>query len=261
MQLSKIALNQQDEPASFLPMVETTHKNTRYPNFGSKVAAAMRREGVSVMDIKQALNVSYEMARRYSLGEAKPRDDRMRKLAGLLKESPASLQFDEDGSTQSPSTGGSVQVLEWESADDLPEGQFVLVPRFDVKISAGNGRATYDAQEKDQPQAFRADWVRKLGLRKKGLMVVYANGDSMAPRINDGDALLVDRTQTDIVDGKVYALRYGSDLRVKRLSKRFDGGLLIRSDNSKDYPDEAVRPEEMQHIEVIGRVVHVSGEV
>ena len=154
---------------------------------------------------------------------------------------------------------GLYPVPAWESADELPEGQFVLVPRFKVQLSAGTGRMAFHIDRK-RPLPFLNDWIRSIGVRNVAqLVLVYAGGDSMEPRIRDGDLLLMDMGQQQVRDGQIYGLRYREELRVKRLFTRVDGGLLIRSDNLALYPDEIIAPDSSEHLEILGRIVWAGG--
>lgn len=152
-------------------------------------------------------------------------------------------------------------ILTWEHPQDLPAGDFALVRRLEVKLSAGNGHEHVDIlldQEK-QPQAFRADWIRKKGLKPASLACMEATGPSMEPRIQHGDGLVVDLSQTEVLDGRVYALWYDGGERVKRLYRLPGGGLRITSDNPGFAPIDLL-PHQLEHVRVIGRVVHVAGE-
>ena len=44
-------------------------------------------------------------------------------------------------------------------------------------------------------------------------------GDSMEPRLSEGDLILVDRAQQQISDGIAYVLRLGDDLLVKYVQR------------------------------------------
>lgn len=152
-------------------------------------------------------------------------------------------------------------IVAWEKPEDLPDGEYVIIPRYDLHVAAGNGHVVYDELEHDQGQAYRTSSIRSLGTCAANLMTVYARGESMEPSIYDGDALLVDRGQLSVKDRQVYVIRYGHEIRVKRLFLRPDGGLRIVSDNASAFPEEIVKAEEMQHIEIIGRVVERSGKM
>jgi phage repressor protein C with HTH and peptisase S24 domain len=152
-------------------------------------------------------------------------------------------------------------ILAWEHQDDLPAGEFVMIPRLNVHLSAGGGREQVEIEfVEKQPQAFRADWVRKKRLRPSKLASMVAVGDSMEDRIHDGDAVVVDTSQTEVLDGKVYALWYEGGERIKRLYRLPGGGLRIHSDNVARHPEIVLASADVEHVRIIGRVVHVAGE-
>jgi phage repressor protein C with HTH and peptisase S24 domain len=81
----------------------------------------------------------------------------------------------------------------------------------------------------------------------------------MEPTLYDGDSALIDISDTAVRDGKVYVLRYGDGFRIKRLLKRFDGSIVLVSDNKK-YPEEVVTEQQAaQFITILGRVRDRSG--
>ena len=167
----------------------------------------------------------------------------------------------QDVEKATPSEKIGTPIIAWEKPEDLPEGEFVIVPRYDIHVAAGNGHVVYDELEHEQGQAYRSSSVRSLATSAKNLMTVYAKGESMEPSIYEGDALLVDRGQTTVKDRQVYILRYGHEIRVKRLFLRPDGGLRIVSDNASAFPEEVITADDMKHIEIIGRVVERSGRM
>jgi phage repressor protein C with HTH and peptisase S24 domain len=154
---------------------------------------------------------------------------------------------------------GMAPIYAWEHDDELPPGEYVMVPRLDVHLSAGGGRDQVEIEfTKQAPQAFRADWIREQRFKPKKLAAMTASGESMEPAIHHGDSLLVDTSQTEVVDGRVYALWYEGGERVKRLFRLPGGGLRIKSDNSEHGTIE-LGPDYIGHVRIIGRVVHRSG--
>lgn len=154
---------------------------------------------------------------------------------------------------------GMEPILAWEHPDDLPPGEFVMVPRLDVHLSAGGGREQVEIElVKENPQAFRTEWIRQQRLKPGKLAAMRASGESMEPTIHDGDSLLVDTSQTQVTDGKVYALWYDGGERVKRLFRLPGGGLRIKSDNP-GFDSIELPPDSREHVRIIGRVVHRSG--
>jgi phage repressor protein C with HTH and peptisase S24 domain len=163
-------------------------------------------------------------------------------------------------SRSAPASRPTMQpILAWEHEDDLPPGEFVMIPRLDVHLSAGAGRDQVEIEfTKATPQAFRAEWIREARLKPNKLAAMTASGDSMEPGIFNGDSLLIDTSQTNVVDGKVYALWYDGGERVKRLFRLPGGGLRIKSDNPEHGSIE-LGPDYSGHVRIIGRVVHRSG--
>lgn len=143
--------------------------------------------------------------------------------------------------------------------DELSD-EFVYVPESRIEFAAGNGRhAVYELVEDEEPATYRRSWFQKHGINPDRARRFRVSGDSMEPMLFDGDTILVNLDEAHVVDGKMYALRYGDDLRVKYLSRRLDGTLLLRSVNPA-YQVEEIPPALVeQHISIIGRVRDTSG--
>ena len=101
---------------------------------------------------------------------------------------------------------------------------------------------------------FRADSLRRKHLHPDKLAVIYGKGDSMFPTIKDGDAIMVDTSDREPRDGKLYVVTYGRDLLAKRLVE-LGGRWFIESDNRSDpkwHKPQAI--DEAKGFEIHGRV-------
>ncbi len=154
-------------------------------------------------------------------------------------------------------------IQTWENEDELDPDKYVFIPSLDIKLSAGNGNVVWEVDQKGQKQAFTAKWIKRMGIDPACAATMVADGSSMAPRILDGDSLVVDYCQQNILDGKVYAIAVMGEVYVKRLFKEFDGGIRIVSDNPDkiEYPDRFISPDASKQLEIIGRIVAVSGGI
>ena len=81
--------------------------------------------------------------------------------------------------------------------------------------------------------------------------IVYAQGDSMSPEIESGDALLVDTSQTEIINGVVYAFNYEGQPMCKRLQKI--GNEIKAISKNSDYDPFFI--DFNNQFNIIGRVV------
>lgn len=247
--------------------------------------AALRRMGSLKDRLRQALEASplknqSELAERVGISRASVSDwftgatmsiegANLARAAEALGVDPRWLATGEGPpkAEQPVASYGMAPILAWEHEADLPEGDYIQIPGFEVQLSAGKGDEQRNLGLQFQiqflhssPLAFRADWIRKRRLRPSKLAAMRVIGDSMEDRLHDGDAVVIDTSQRDVIDGKVYALWYDGGERVKRLYRRPGGGLIIHSDNQAKYPQLTLTPEEAQHVRLIGRVVHISGE-
>lgn len=190
--------------------------------------------------------------------------DTIEKLAELLKVDAGWLLTGNSADNIQQTDG--TPVVAWESPEDLDPNTYVIIPHVDVKFSAGNGHlAAYEPSRRDVGSAQLLSWVHKKKVSPKNLITVDIDGDSMEPNIKSGSVVMLDKsinTLEQVQSGKVYAIRYGNELKIKRLSRRFDGALIIDSDNPQ-YQREIVEPDQLEHISIIGKYVSHSydGEI
>ena len=148
-------------------------------------------------------------------------------------------------------------VTPWLEDEDLPNF-FVKIPRLDIQISAGNACPVWYPDEK-KPLIFQSTWLQNKQLSPERLIVMTVYADSMSPEVKDGDIVLIDTTQNQhIIDGGIYAILIGDDIKLKYLHKRVDGSIRISSENSSKYPDEIITSE-ADCFQIIGRKVWRGG--
>jgi phage repressor protein C with HTH and peptisase S24 domain len=136
--------------------------------------------------------------------------------------------------------------------EPLDDNEFV-VPALNVEVGAGYRIHTEPIKEKRRYR-YSKDWARSYGLNPKKLFRFRVRGTSMEPLIKDGSWILVEMGYTNVCDGNLYLLRYGDQVSVKFLFKRYDHGLIVRSFNPSE-PDVVVPATDLEHVEVLGRVV------
>lgn len=137
---------------------------------------------------------------------------------------------------------------------------YIKVPRYEVKASAGGGAIIHSEQIVDHLY-FRTEWVKNvLGIPRDCLALISVQGDSMEPTLSSGDLILVDTRTCRVEDGAIYVVQYDDALLVKRLQKRYDGSVVIRSDNPL-YEAEIIHGEDALNLKIVGRVVWAGGVI
>lgn len=223
---------------------------------------AMATRGVKQADLVRELDISKGTASNWiNNPDATPAGDNLARLCNYLQISQewylnGKGSMDEFGKQTGAKVGAP--VVAWEDPADLDPAHYAMIKRLDVSASAGNGNVIYAAPTKEKPQSFRIDWLHGNGWKEDDLMSLTADGDSMEPTIADGATLLVNMADTTVKDGRVYVIRLGSTIQVKRLFVRPDGGLLVKSDNL-NYSATEVPAEQLQYVRVLGRVVWQAG--
>lgn len=146
--------------------------------------------------------------------------------------------------------------------EDQLSDEYIQIRETEVRFAAGNGRqAHFDEVSESVPRTYRRSWFMQEGINPEQARCFKVHGESMEPFLYDGDTVLVNLSEREIINGKVYAIRYGDELRIKRVYRKIDGGLVLHSDNPTFLPrDEDVPPAVVQeHIGIIGRVRDKSG--
>jgi phage repressor protein C with HTH and peptisase S24 domain len=176
---------------------------------------------------------------RYVRGAAKPP---LEVIARLAQEKNISLDWLWNGE-------GPRSITEEAIGFDAPG--MVSVPVFDFHVSAGSGEVA-ESEEPVARIAFDRDLLVAHGISPKAPGLMVAAGYSMQPTIDDGDPIVIDRTDREPRD-KIYVFRRGGMLLIKELRRRSDGTLALISHNPSWPPEELPR-DEADELEIIGRV-------
>ncbi|SHO57088.1 XRE family transcriptional regulator [Vibrio quintilis] len=131
--------------------------------------------------------------------------------------------------------------------------ELVFAPQFDVEASAGSGCITFN-EEVSESFAFNKSWLTsQLGVHSEQVAFVTVKGDSMNPTLEDGDMILVDLSQHQLVREGIYLLQTEDGLHTKRL-KTHKNGIQVISDNP-EYPSWQITPTDAQPSRIAGKVV------
>ncbi|MBF0370677.1 MAG: helix-turn-helix transcriptional regulator [Magnetococcales bacterium] len=132
---------------------------------------------------------------------------------------------------------------------------YVLVPRYEVTASAGDGGLIHQEEVVDH-LAFKADWIKGvMGLDARKLALVGVKGDSMEPTLQEGNLVLLDLREREVRNDAIYVIRRDDTLIAKRLQRDFEGNIHIQSDNPV-YEKMTVSAHMVeQRLKIVGRVV------
>ncbi|WP_197418039.1 MULTISPECIES: XRE family transcriptional regulator [unclassified Sphingomonas] len=129
-----------------------------------------------------------------------------------------------------------------------------LVAIDEVDLAYGLGGTFADGPVTTERHYFQRSWLEGI-TRTPAAMLTFARGrgDSMQPTLNDGDMVLVDRSQRAVREqDAIWALTVGDIAMIKRLRFRSET-VIILSDNDRVPPDEA----HVGEINIVGRVIFI----
>jgi len=140
------------------------------------------------------------------------------------------------------------------------DDRYAYIPQYTAMAAAGDGHDNPHVEVRST-LAFKKEWLRIKGVKAENLQVIYANGDSMMPTINDHDVLLVDSSRVEPADGGVFVVESATDgTLVKRLVKGAMSSWTLRSDNA-EYPDRFYLRSESNEHRIVGRVIWRGGDL
>ncbi|PIT11654.1 XRE family transcriptional regulator [Snodgrassella alvi] len=141
--------------------------------------------------------------------------------------------------------------------DNNDQGAYVKIPYYDISLSAGIGNATWIVRDNPEKLLFRKSWLQRRGLHEINLKAMYVRGESMEPLLYNMDTILLDISDTDIVDGSVYAIIFKGRLYIKALRNTEDGIDIISL--HPDYECMRVTQETYSQFQVLGKMVWRGG--
>lgn len=213
-------------------------EEAKYKDFADRLNKSLQNMDFGVKELSEISGVSYEMARRYTLGTAKPRDEKMMRIAERLSVSPAYLDY---GVTDD---------------SDRPEKGTVRIKQLDLHASAGHGYinqpfpTVISSIEIPEPRIYELFGRRTLD----GIELINVDGDSMMPTLNPKDLLFVDRSVDHFNGDGVYVFNFEDSTFVKRLQKVKGRKLAVLSDNEK-YPPFFIEEHEMSELFIFGKLI------
>ncbi len=147
---------------------------------------------------------------------------------------------------------------------DKPEpGKLLLevakIPLYPSRFSSNNNDILKETKIGKIP--FSLIEIEKAAIKVENLISLMVESNSMQYTINEGSIVIVDVSQKEIIDNKIYAFTTSkqSIIQIKRLRTGTDS-VIIQPDN-KEFSEEKVLHSSKTKLEIIGRVLWVSNRL
>lgn len=129
----------------------------------------------------------------------------------------------------------------------------VWVDVVNIRFSCGTGESIeFHFNEVLEQVSFDPRFFKRHHVKAENVVIVHATGDSMEPYIMAQDLFAIDKTDTTVKDGCIYAVYFEGEAMLKQIFKEEGGTLVLHSLNPK-YSDKRVTSTNGKNFKVIGR--------
>ena len=200
--------------------------------FSKQIKSLRKEHKMSQAELAKQLKVTQQAIGKWETGKSTPDTDTLRQLAEIFKTSVDFLL----GIETVPSFDSFPFEVEYEE-----EG-------FGIPV-IGTVRAGYNALAYNDDYGYEYANVRN----PDEYFYLIVRGDSMEPRIKDGDLALVHKQPT-LNDGDLGVIVYGdNEGTLKKFSRR--GDTVILRPFNPDYEPKIISGEDLNNIYIAGKVV------
>ncbi len=132
----------------------------------------------------------------------------------------------------------------------------IALDQVDIKGSCGYGVINFEEIPEIKKIYVTPAWFAKnfAFYNPSNIRIITAQGDSMSPEIEDGDAVFVDITDKENLRDGIYLLQVDGELFIKRVQKLIKRRIALISTN-KAYKDIELDLDSDIEVRTIGRVI------
>lgn len=213
-----------------------------------RISSLLSERGISQAELARRVGVAQQTIHKLVSGGARG-SSHLHRIARELGTTADYLT----GETNDPSEGAALSQSPKEIAEQLG-----LVGIEQIDLAYGLGATFADGPIGAELMHFPRQWVDAITSSPPALLTwTRGRGDSMFPTINDGDLILLDRSQRRVTEqDALWAFTVGDLAAIKRLRIKGDR-VVILSDNPTVPPDE----EPIDEVNIVARVAFVGRKI
>lgn len=122
----------------------------------------------------------------------------------------------------------------------------------DASLNAGGGSFVLSERTTGKYYAFRRNFLKAISSGLKNLVLLRVTDDSMEPKIEDGDTVMINVGRRVIRSGTIFALGLDDTIVIKEIEVLPGGKAMVISKNRDLYPAYTI---ETKDIRIIGHVI------
>ena len=205
------------------------------------------RGAMNQREFAKRIGVSQSTVARWEINKVSPDARELRRICEAFAVETTWLL---DGKGSPPKRTGKSDTI----TPDAESQPFVVVPRLRARAIADDEPDFELGQSTEGLVMLSTDDVESIGVPSSHLAIVRLESDAMAPTINAGDEVIIDRTEKTLRSG-IWMFALGNELIAHGVQMQPDGSAVLLSDN-KRYRPTPLAADQLAGI-VIGRVLRV----
>ena len=220
---------------------------------GQRLKEARKKADLTQSALATAVGISQSTYQELETGKSK-KSAHLTEIADILKVDPHWLATGKGA----PNPDDFVKNLLENATNPLlneshnNEGR-IWIDVVNIKFSCGDGESIeFHFNEVLEQISFDERFFKRHHVKPENMVIAHATGDSMEPYIRADDMFAIDKSDTEIRDGDVYAVYFEGEAMLKQIFKEEGGTLVLHSLNNK-YRDKTVSSTNGKSFKVIGR--------
>lgn len=214
---------------------------------------AIKNKGLTQAKLAEMVGRSANTVWRWCSGDNDPDDKMKAKIAEILGVSVSYLMGENKTEVvAAPTNDMRLRVIR--SAIEVP----VLSSMSSVCGGRGFDLTQFEA-EIQRYELIPEEWLRGYPREPYSPYVVYVEGESMEPVIQDGERILVNPNDRELAHERIFVVRWNDNTKIRKVILNRNGDIILRAYNPA-YKDDVILAEDAEYtFEVCGRVLRYLG--
>lgn len=181
--------------------------------------------------------IAYSRYSNWELGLRMPPVDQVVLLAKLFGKTPAWLQGYTDNDSLSAVTSNYVTA----NPPNIPTKNGLLA-----------------LPQVTDNTAFSLEYIESRGLNRNKLLCIKQIDSSMAPLIAEGAEVLLDGDQVTVRGADLFGIVVAGTIWIRWICPEMNNTFTLKASDTQQYPDSKLTRDELDQLDIVGRVVRIS---
>lgn len=181
--------------------------------------------------------IAYSRYSNWELGLRMPPVDQVVLLAKLFGKTPAWLQGYTDNDSLSAVTSNYVTA----NPPNIPTKNGLLA-----------------LPQVTDNTAFSLEYIENRGLNRNKLLCIKQIDSSMAPLIAEGAEVLLDGDQVTVRGADLFGIVVAGTIWIRWICPEMNNTFTLKASDTQQYPDSKLTRDELDQLDIVGRVVRIS---